>query len=385
MACIRERRDRLVIDYYDQTGKRRWETLPEGTTKTKAKERLTDIMKEVQDGNHSIPIDKTIEAVSKEWLKAKQIEVRKHTVDDYESTLRNHIWPYFVRSAGGKKEPQSIKIQKITSGTVRQFIIDMTKKGLSIRNIEKCHIVLGSLMEYARAEGYINHNPVRGVKKPKADTQALDPNGNGNGKEIKPLTSEQVRTILDTIPDSEIMHKTLNMVAVFSGMREGEILGLKWDDILSDSNQIDIKRTYTHGAFYNPKTKQSRRRIDVPPVVINQLKRWKVAQSPNELDLVFANGKGEPIDGGNMPREMFTPYLKNAGLPIVNFHSLRHTYASLLIEQGENIKYIQKQLGHSKATVTLDIYGHLMNDSNPEASGKLEEKIFGSNMVANES
>ena len=116
---------------------------------------------------------------------------------------------------------------------------------------------------------------------------------------------------------------------------------------------------------------------------MKQLKKWKLACPPNELDLVFPNQSGEPIHHDYMRRHFFWPTLEAAGLPKIRFHDLRHTYASLLIDQGENIKYIQKQLGHSKPTVTLDIYAHLFDEDNPEAANRLDEKIFGSKMVAN--
>ena len=375
MACIRERRGRLVIDFYDQTGARRWKTLKEGTTKTQAKDILTDLKKEVKDETFTIPSDKRFDEVADEWLMVKKTEIRAHTLNDYESRLRNYLKPHFTG-----KHKKSIKIQKIDKSSVRRFISDNIGK-LTIPTINKSLIVLGSVMEFARDEGYINSNPVRGVKKPKRDTQALD-NGNGDNGEINILTSGQIKSFLDAIPETEIMHKTMNMLAVFTGLRQGEILGLKWQDIDFENSQLEVKRSFTHGDFFKPKSKASLRKVDIPPILLSQLRKWKIAQQPNNHDLVFATGRGNPIFGNNMPREMFTPYLKKAGLPTVNFHSLRHSYASLLIEQGENIKYIQKQLGHSRAVVTIDIYGHLMEDSNPEASIKLQEKIYGSKMVA---
>ena len=109
-----------------------------------------------------------------------------------------------------------------------------------------------------------------------------------------------------------------------------------------------------------------------------QLKKWKIACRPNELDLVFPNESGNPLNHGHMLRNHLWPALERAELPRIRFHDLRHTFASLLIDQGENIKYIQKQLGHSKPSVTMDIYAHLMNEENQEAAKKLDDTIFGS-------
>jgi integrase len=176
----------------------------------------------------------------------------------------------------------------------------------------------------------------------------------------------------------------LFLLAIMSGARQGELFGLKWSDLLWKTNQIHIQRTYNNGAWYRPKSKASNRKIDLGPTVMKQLKKWKLACPPNEHDLVFPNESGNPLDHGHVLRKFFWPALNKAELPRIRFHDLRHTYASLLIQQGENIKYIQKQLGHSKPSVTLDIYAHLFNEENPEAAKKLDKIIFpiGSKMVA---
>ena len=107
-----------------------------------------------------------------------------------------------------------------------------------------------------------------------------------------------------------------------------------------------------------------------------ELKRWRVACPPNELDLVFPAQGGGPLNHSVLLRKHFWPALKRAQLPRVRFHDLRHSYASLLIDQGENIKYIQKQMGHADPTITLKTYAHLMRDSNPESACKLENTLF---------
>jgi len=119
--------------------------------------------------------------------------------------------------------------------------------------------------------------------------------------------------------------------------------------------------------------------------MISELKTWRIACPPNDLDLVFPNGAGQTINHNNMINRAFNPALENAEIERIRFHDLRHTYASLLIEQGENIKYIQSQLGHSSPSVTLNVYAHLMKPTNQEAANRLENTIFstsGSKTVA---
>ncbi len=175
------------------------------------------------------------------------------------------------------------------------------------------------------------------------------------------------------------------MLAIMSGARQGELLGLKWSDVDWENSQIHIQRTFNNDAWYDTKTETSDRKIDLGPAMMAELKKWKVACPPNELDLVFPNQAGNPINHNNLVNRHFNPALENAELPKIRFHDLRHTYASLLIEQGENIKYIQTQLGHSSPTVTLNVYAHLMKEVNQESACRLEKAIFetnGSNMVA---
>ena len=177
--------------------------------------------------------------------------------------------------------------------------------------------------------------------------------------------------------------------AVMTGMREGELLGFQWDDIDWNLRQFYVRRTLQEGRFYEPKTKTSKRRIDVDSELLLELKKWKLRCPKGKLDLVFPNQVGKPMDATNMLKRIWYPTLRKAGLPKYRFHLLRHSNASLRIEAGQNIKYIQSQLGHSSIQVTMDIYGHLMNPVNNEEAVKLRETLYsskiresGSKMVA---
>jgi len=134
-------------------------------------------------------------------------------------------------------------------------------------------------------------------------------------------------------------YRTLFMPAIFSGARQGELLGLKWSDIDWQNSQIHRQRTCNKGRFFTTKTRASKRKIDLGPTVLTALKKWKPACPQNSLGLVFPNKAGEPINYSNMVQRQFPPALKAADLPRTRFHGLRHTYASLMINQGETIKY----------------------------------------------
>jgi integrase len=122
---------------------------------------------------------------------------------------------------------------------------------------------------------------------------------------------------------------------------------------------------YNHGPFYMPKSKASVRKIDPGPAAKTALRRWRLACPPNELDLVLPSEHGLPLNHSSMLRVYFHPALTRAEFPRIRFHDLRHTYASLLIDQGETVVYIQKRLGHSQPTETLNICSHLVEKHRP--------------------
>jgi integrase len=231
-------------------------------------------------------------------------------------------------------------------------------------------------MAYAVRHKYIGYNPVRDAERPKGQ-------GNTKKQKIRILTPEEINALLEA--ESDMQYKTLFQLAIFSGARQGELLGLIWSDVDWGNSQVHIQRTFNNQAWYDVKTETSNRKIDLGPGMMTELKKWKLACPPSRIDLIFPNGAGGPIDHNNLVKRSFNPALKDAGLPKIRFHDLRHTYASLLIEQGENIKYIQNQLGHSSPTVTLNVYAHLMKPINQEAAIRLENTVFeisGSKMVA---
>jgi len=175
----------------------------------------------------------------------------------------------------------------------------------------------------------------------------------------------------------------LALFAVTTGMRIGEILAVRWSDVNWATNQIHVQRSLNdQRKFDEPKSKNSVRRINMSPTLISALKRHQLKSAPNEFDLVFCNSVGKPLNRINVVMREFKPALRRAGLRSIRFHDLRHTFASLLIHQGENIKYIQSQMGHASAQITWDRYGHLMPEVDHGAGQRLDEAIFGTGYIS---
>jgi integrase len=227
------------------------------------------------------------------------------------------------------------------------------------------------ILKYAVRHGYIHQNPMLVAERPREPQD----HESGPTKEIRVLNPTEISVLLTAEKDQK--YRTMFMLAIMSGLRQGELIGLKWSDVDWKASQVAVERTFNNQAWYQPKTKGSRRRIDLGPAMLRELKLWRLACPSSELNLVFPNDAGGPINHNNLVVRHFKPAMKAAGIEKIRWHDLRHTYASLLIEQGENIKYIQSQLGHSSPTVTLNVYAHLMKPTNQAAAKRLEGVIFG--------
>ncbi len=361
MACVRYRRNRWVIDFYDQEGKRKWHTMPKGGTRREANEKCGEIEKQVrQESYMSVKDLPRFSEVADTWLASKEPNIRHTTYDQYKGHVENHLKPYF----------RKLKINQVNFDAIESFKAKGLSNGVTPPTLRKVLTTLGAILKYAVRMRYIDFNPASEVEKPRGKSI------HNEKDEILVFTPEEIRALLDAAGSQK--DRTLFMTAVLTGMREGELLGLQWGDIDWVNRQVHVRRTYNHGRFYEPKSKAARRKIDLAPELVSTLKQWKLACPIGELDLVFPTEAGTPEDAANMLKRRFFPALRRAKLPKIRFHDLRHTYASLLIDQGENPKYIQTQLGHSSIQLTMDVYGHLMKDVNQEAATRLGSTVFGS-------
>ena len=362
MACITTKRGRRVIDFYDQHGKRRLKTLPQGITKNDARKILQEILEQVEHGTY-LPEKKIppFSEVADLWLEHKKLNLREHTYDSYECHVRKNLKPFFGDT----------RITRINYDSIIKFITSENKRGASVYHLKKSLVLLNGLMKHAVRQRLIDSNPVPDVEKPKGHSRYK-----ASG-EMDILRPDEIRRFLDKA--GELRYHTLFMLTIMSGARQGELLALMWSDVDWYNSQLFIRKTFQHGRFYDPKSATSKRKIDLGATILQQLKKWKLACPPSKLDLIFPSDAGTPINKNNMIQRHFEPALRRAGLRRIRFHDLRHTYASLLIDQGEHPKYIQSQMGHSSITVTMDTYGHLMNNVNRESANRLDLAVFEKN------
>ncbi|MCH8919447.1 MAG: site-specific integrase, partial [Chloroflexi bacterium] len=173
-------------------------------------------------------------------------------------------------------------------------------------------------------------------------------------------------------------------LALNTGMRQAELLGLRWQDVDLDRAVLHVRQQVCRLAgewhFSEPKTKAGRRTISLSGTCVaalrehhgRQLEERLRAETWEDMDLVFANRSGYPLDKGNLLRRSFAPLLERAGLPRVRFHDLRHSCASLLLAEGVHPKVVQEMLGHSTISVTMDTYSHTLPSMGAEAAERLD-------------
>ncbi len=269
MACISKRRGRWVLDFYDQHGKRRWITLPEGTTKGKAKEELRAIEDQVNK-KMFLPSAKVLlfSEVAREWIEHKKSKLRETTWEVYEGHVRNHF-----------HDLDRLKINRVTIATVEKFITDRQAQGMNIGTLRKILVTLGQILSYAVRHKYLDHNPLREAERPRGQAQLQD--DNEACQDLRILTPAQINAFLAQVDEPK--YRTLFMLAVFSGARQGELLGLRWGDMDWENCQLAIQRTFNNGRLFTPKTQTSKRKIDLGPMVMKELKKWRLACPKNDL------------------------------------------------------------------------------------------------------
>jgi hypothetical protein len=210
MACITKRRDRWIIDFYDQHGKRRWITLPEGTTKGRAKEELRAIEDQV-NRKMFLPSAKVLlfSEVAREWIEPKKLKLRETTWEVYEGHVRNHF-----------QDLDRLKINRVTIATVEKFITDRQARRMNINTLRKVLVNLGQILNYAVRHNYIDHNPLREAERPGDHVQR---NEAQDEERIKILNPVQINAFMSQVKDQK--YRMLFMLAIFTGARQGSY----WD------------------------------------------------------------------------------------------------------------------------------------------------------------
>ena len=318
--------------------KRKW--FRGGQAQKDAQRALIETLNEINQGTYKeIPKTKFRE-FSRTWLKTyAEVHVKTSTLARYRDIINRLLIPAWGH----------VYLSNLTAIQIQNFLAERLK-AVSPQTVSIEIGLIKGMFKHACHLGYIKVNPSEHTKRPRV-TRA--------GIEI--LKPEEIAKLLAEISGR---YRLAFLTCILTGLRAGELWALRWPDIDFQALQIDVRQSLWRGQFQTPKSKSSMRRIDIPEKLAHEIEKWRLASRPNDQDLVFPNTQGRPACHDNVVKRHFEPALKRAGFRHVSFHSLRHTNASMRISAGQNIKYIQTQLGHSSIQITLDIYGHLFNDAN---------------------
>ena len=303
--------------------------------------------------------------------------VRPRTYEKYSGSLKAYILPIFGNVL--LSELTADNLQKHFNRLLETGRADGT--GLSTSTVRGTRRYLSMCIDDAVKSGLISSNVVRLTKAPKLSK-----------KEIAVLSKDEIARLIDTAkkidhPFMSVVMLQIISLTVHTGMRQGEVFGLKWDDIDFEKSCLFIRRSLAHvigkGAIFQaPKTKNSVRRILLMSEDVKNLRAYKKWQEnySEELgdlfaghDLVFTSPFGEPMSPTNFSRRYFKPLLKKCDISSeFTFHGLGHTHATLLLRQGVNPKIVQERLGHSSIKVTMDTYSHVLPDMQRQAVDALQ-------------
>lgn len=299
-----------------------------------------------------------------EWLILSETAVRPKTIDQYKQIVRQHIIP----------DLGLIKMKDLNPRQIQALYSKKMEGGASARTVLLIHAVLRRALNQALKLGVIGRNPALAVIRPKL-----------KHIEMKVLTDSQVRTLLSAATGDRF--EVLYWLAVATGLRQGELLGLKWSDVDWVNRRLRIQRQVQRIrgglVFSEPKTAAGRRVIALGAATIQALQKQQFFQVGRihdigslwqDYDLIFPSSIGTPLDPSNLYHS-FKQLLKKAGLPNIRFHDLRHTAATLMLQQGTHPKIVQERLGHSDIIMTLNTYSHVLPVMQDEVAEKLDELL----------
>lgn len=376
----------LELDNEDGERNRRWisvrKALGPKAGSREAKALLRKYLQEFDEGTYIEPNEITVKEYLLQWLEDYvEPNVKPTTYSSYREKVNCHIIP----SLG------HIELAKLRKSKIKGFLAEKQKPGaradgkpgkLSNRSVQYIFTVLKAALSHAVEDELIKKNPAKGITPPRPEKHK---------EKLRYWEYDQAKTFLNALKehkDSKKQKETghrlypLYLLAITIGMRRGELLGLKWESIDFKKRTIKVESSLVAQdkgpALLQDSTKGGRDRIieEIDPAILDilQAHRKKQAQmlmalGRPELDhgLVFINTKGKPIHPSNIDRQ-FAKLIKKYKLPKIRFHDLRHTAATIMLENGTDVKTVAEQLGHADAAVLLDIYSHVTKKMKKKAA-----------------
>jgi len=349
--------------------KQKWERFK--GTRRGAQRRLNDLLAEVGSGNYVEPAVEPLAVYLKRWLVGIKPSVGEKTFNQYERWVDRHI----CRVLGG------IPLGKLTADQIRAGYAQLResgrldgKGGLSEQSMLHVHRILKEALKQAVLDGILTRNPVETVRTPKPES-----------KEMAILDEANTAKLLEAAKSWGLYVAVV--LAATTGMRRGEILGLRWQDVDLEAGTLTVAKAVEDAPevrrLKQPKTKKSKRTIIITPSTVQALREWRAEQFERRQQMgecYHDNGLVVcRLDGGILDPPGFSArfheFIREVGLPPIRFHDLRHTHASQLLDQGAQVTEVSNRLGHSLTSTTLNIYGHRMPGAEQRMMEQFEERL----------
>lgn len=366
---------RITTGHDPGTGKQIQRSIT-GKTQKEVREKLQAAAVSLNEGDYFEPSKMTLARWVEIWLEEYTGDKKYLTVKHYKAQCKAHI----VSSLG------AVKLSTLTAPQIQAFYNGLQRAGLSPKSVRNVHGILTKCLSTAVQVGYLKNNPASMVTLPKVVK-----------KEINPLTDEQVRDFLQVSIGDE--YEILLKVILFTGLRESEAIGLTWDCVDFKAGMVTVckqlqKRPLADGGFVFAPLKNDKTRVLKPAASVmellarrrteqaeQRLKAGEVWQGWNSSDgmksaLVFTTATGSHLS----PQTVYLHYKRLAaqiGAPDSRVHDLRHTFAVLSLQNGDDVKTVQGNLGHATAAFTLDVYGHVSEKMKEDSAARMEGYIKG--------
>jgi len=329
-----------------------------------AQRRLNELLASIDKGIYTPPGRLTVAEHLNQWLTGYvATNCSQRTLDGYQSIIERHLIPALGHVQLKHLHPQAI-----------QSYYGKACERLSARTVHHQHRVLSQSLKYAVRQGYLGRNPAELVDSPPPHKKAM-----------RTLTPSEVEVLLDMAKDNR--YYPVIYTALSTGLRQAELLGLRWRDIDLDMMSISVSQVlYKRRGVYQfkePKTSRSRRRVATTPKLALFLKQYRAERENLYLELgqilsldslVFGTPEGKPFNPSVLSHD-FGRMVKRIGLEGVRFHDLRHTFASLMLLRGAKPKVISEALGHASVAFTMDVYSHIIEGMQEDAMALLDEVL----------
>ncbi|RIK36689.1 MAG: site-specific integrase [Chloroflexi bacterium] len=356
------------------TGKRR-QTRVSAPSVRELKRLYSATVTQLDGGDYIEPSTVTIGEYLTRWLDTyAKHNVRATTYRSYEQLIRLHITPALGNVRLQKLTPvqlQAFYSDKLTTGRA-----DGKPGGLSPRTVLHLHAVIREALHQAMRWQLVARNVADAVEPPRAKRA-----------NVQSWDADAALCFLDVARDD--LYSPIWLLALTTGMRRGELLGLRWGDLDLTRGELHVRQSLVEvdgrAVFQEPKTASGRRKVALSDATVTALRSHRAKQNERrlslgsvwrDLDLVFTVADGGPILPANLLRS-YRRIVERAGVPAITFHGLRHTHATLLLKEGTHAKIVSERLGHANIGITLDTYSHVLPDMQTEAAKSIDRALFG--------